>query len=220
VRSDLVALTDDGLIQLANAGLVKRGLRELAEGTGPAVGELPDGMIEARFADGTLTRLAVGQALAEASCTCPASGMCRHRIALVLAYRHANRVSDAAPSPSWDPGTLDLAALEAALSTAGQAELARLRASPLLVRLARGATPAASLPMATVRFLAPNNAAYARCDCSTGVKCVHVVLAVEAFRLSAGAAEATLGAAAVVAPRATGACSLRARRRGSPHMAR
>ena len=53
-RADLLALTDDGLIQLANAGLVKRGLRELAEGVTPALSEAADGTLEARFADGVV----------------------------------------------------------------------------------------------------------------------------------------------------------------------
>src|SRR3954464_7007312 len=96
-RPDLVALTDDGLVQLANAGLVKRGLRELADGKAPALSETPDGTIEARFTDGTVTRLAMGRAPGDATCSCPASGMCRHRIGLVLAYRHVNREADAVP---------------------------------------------------------------------------------------------------------------------------
>lgn len=86
-RADLNALTDDGLTQLSNAGLVKRAQRELANGTGPELAELDDGTIEARFADGTLTRLAPGRELADASCTCPSSGVCRHRVMLAMACR-------------------------------------------------------------------------------------------------------------------------------------
>jgi hypothetical protein len=199
-RPDLVALTDDGLVQLANAGLVKRGLRDIAEGNAPALSEAQDGTIEARFTDGTLTRLAPGKAPGEASCACPASGMCRHRVALVLTYRHANQAALAAPLTAWDPGTLDLAAMEQALSASARSELVRLRSVALHARLAYGPTPTAQLPMATVRFLTPNDAAYARCDCATGTGCAHVVLAVEAFRVATGAPEATLGSAGVAAP--------------------
>ena len=197
-RHDLLALTDDGLVQLANAGLVKRGLRDVAEGTGPALTESPDGAIEARFADGVVTRLGPEQAVGQASCSCPASGICRHRVALVLTYRHANRLQDAAAPAAWDPGTLDLVALEEGLTGPARTELARLRAAPLIVRLSRGATPVADLPMATVRFLAPKDAAYARCDCAAGHGCAHIVLAVEAFRTAGSASEATLGTAAPV----------------------
>lgn len=199
-RKDLVALTDDGLIQMANAGLVKRGLREIDVGKAPALSELPDGTIESRYPDGTLTLLKAGQAPAEASCTCPSSGMCRHRIGLVIAYRHANRGDAPAPESTWDPGRLDLAAMEAALSSSARSELARLRAAALEVRLFRNGTPSAELPMATVRFLAPDNPAYARCDCASGNACAHIVLAVEAFRRSQGAAEARLGTPAAAVP--------------------
>jgi hypothetical protein len=199
-RPDLIAISDDGLIQLANAGLVKRGLRDLAEGNAPALEEAADGTVEARFADGTVTRLVVGRPPGDATCSCPSSGMCRHRIGLVLTYRHANRALQPAAAELWDPGTLDFAALETALPASARAELARVRAAPLQVRLSRGATPSAALPMATVRFLAPNDPGYARCDCVAGQGCLHIVLAVEAFRAATGAAEVTLGTAAVATP--------------------
>jgi hypothetical protein len=47
--------------------------------------------------------------------------------------------------------------------------------------------------MATVRFLAPNDAALARCDCAAGHSCVHVVLAVDAFKAAVGATHVTIG---------------------------
>ncbi|MEQ1820511.1 MAG: SWIM zinc finger family protein [Terricaulis sp.] len=201
-RADLVALTDDALVQLSNAGLVKRGLRDLADGASLTLNETEDGAIEARVADGTLTRLAPGKAPGDADCTCPASGMCRHRVALVLAYRHAHGGTQGASTEPWDPGALERSTLEAALSAQTRAELARLRTAPLTVRLSRSVPPSAALPMASVRFLAPNDAAYARCDCVAGQGCAHIVLAIEAFRLSGGANEVTLGASAPPVPAA------------------
>lgn len=216
-RPDLRALTDDGLIQLANAGLVKRALREVAADQGPDLAEAGDGTVEARFADGTVTRLGPGRPPGEASCTCPASGMCRHRVALVVAYRAAP-VADgpadgssagaadgaaegaavpAAAPVAWDPGTLDGAALEAGLGGAAAAELRRLLAGGITVGLERGAVPAARLPTATVRFLVPDAVGYARCDCAAGGGCAHVALAIRAFRDSAGAPEIRLGGAAL-----------------------
>jgi len=207
-RPDLRALTDDGLIQLANAGLVKRALREVAAGAGPALAEAEDGTVEARFADGTITRLGPGRPPGEATCTCPASGMCRHRVALVVAYRAAavadgaaegateGAVVEAVAPAAWDPGTLDGAALEAGLGGAAAAELRRLLAVGITVGLERGAVPAARLPTATVRFLVPDAVGYARCDCAAGGGCAHVALAIRAFREAAGAAEIRLGGAA------------------------
>ncbi len=214
-RPDLRALTDDGLIQLANAGLVKRALREVAAGAGPALAEAGDGTVEARFADGTVTRLGPGRPPDAATCTCPASGMCRHRVALVVAYRAAavadGPVEGAAEGPTeetaertavpaaaavaWDPCTLDGATVEAGLGGAAAAELRRLLAAGITVGLERGAVPAARLPTATVRFLVPDAVGYARCDCAAGGGCAHVALAIRAFREAAGAPEIRLGGA-------------------------
>ncbi|MDQ0468546.1 hypothetical protein [Labrys wisconsinensis] len=198
-RADLLALTDDGLVQLANAGLVKRAQRELAAGAGPAVEELADGTIAARFADGTQTRLMPGQALADARCTCPSSGVCRHRVMLAMAYREggASTRDDApAAAEAWTPASLDLETVEAQLRPAARAELARLLAARHTVRLDHGRTPGARLPMATVRFLVPDDVSYARCDCAETRGCVHVALAIRAFRAANGADEAVIGEAA------------------------
>ena len=229
IRHDLLALSDDGLAQLANVGLVKRGRRDVSEGKAPTITVSDDGSVQADFADGTVTKLAPGRSLIDATCTCPASGVCRHRVTLVLAYQaqqsagggadddttegsidtnvgtgtaagtSANKdagtgtTQDAGPpadvsksaapdndprSPpgtatpaaraAWDPAELDADAFSASLSAPLRAELTRLRAARLDVRLEQGAIPAAHLPMATVRFLVPHVLAYARCDCVAG----------------------------------------------------
>jgi len=196
MRTDLLALTEDGLTQLSNAGIVKRSQRELAAGGAPEITELEDGTIEARFADGTLTRLPPGKELADASCTCPSSGVCRHRILLAMAYRTTKAgKADAASgeAKSWSPASLDLESFEAALGTSAKAELTRLLSSRHTVRLDYGQVSAARLPMASVRFLVPNDLGYARCDCAQGRGCVHVALAIRAFRAADGAAEAVIG---------------------------
>ncbi|AOF92286.1 SWIM zinc finger family protein [Sinorhizobium sp. RAC02] len=195
-RSDLLALTDDGLTQLSNAGIVKRAQRELAAGAGPEIRELEDGTIEARFADATFTRLPPGKELAEASCTCPSSGVCRHRILLAITYRAAGTGSTDAVSEetkSWTPASLDLDSFETALGTSAKAELTRLLSARHTVRLDYGQVPAARLPMASVRFLVPNDLGYARCDCAQGRGCVHTALAIRAFRAADGASDVTIG---------------------------
>ncbi|MCF1495801.1 hypothetical protein GOZ83_26720 [Agrobacterium vitis] len=201
-RADLTALTDDGLTQLSNAGLVKRAQRELANGTGPELAELDDGTIEARFADGTLTRLAPGRELADASCTCPSSGVCRHRVMLAMACRET-RTQDRDGQPdvavAWNPATLDLEGFEAALAPSAKAELNRLLGTRHSVRLVYGQVPAARLPMASVRFLVPGDLGYARCDCIQQRNCVHVALAIRAFRAADDTSEAVVGGASAIA---------------------
>lgn len=209
-RSDLLALTQDGLIQLANAGLVKRGLREQASGQGPQLLETADGTVEARFADGTLTRLAVGRSPGDATCTCPASGICRHRVALVLAYQAqgatpSTQEGQAPVQPavtSWNPANFADESIDTQLSSSGRNELLRLLRQPLEIHLDHGQVPSARLPMATVRFLVPNELAYARCDCSLGQNCAHIALAVRAFRLGReqSATRVSLGSSTVSMP--------------------
>jgi len=197
-RADLIALTDDGLTQLSNAGLVKRAQRELAAGTGPDLTELDDGTIEARFADGTRTRLAMGKEISDATCTCPSSAVCRHRVLLAMAYREeraTQRGGEAEETAGWNPAELDLDAFEATLSSSERGTLSRLLGARHTVRLDYGKTPSARLPMASVRFLVPSDISYARCDCTIARGCAHVALAIRAFRVAEGGVEAVVGEA-------------------------
>ncbi|MEV0407034.1 hypothetical protein [Actinoallomurus sp. NPDC050550] len=87
IRADLLALTPDALAALANRGLVKRATKELDAGNAPAVDVAPDGAVHGRFPDGAEALLPDGGGLEGASCTCAATGVCRHRIGLILAYQ-------------------------------------------------------------------------------------------------------------------------------------
>src|SRR5215469_10643884 len=93
-RTDLLGLSPEGLAALANVGLVKRAERELAAGKGPSLVELDGGTVVGTFPDGIVTRLEKGRRLADCPCSCAASGVCRHRVAVVLAYRAAYAGSD------------------------------------------------------------------------------------------------------------------------------
>lgn len=190
-RKDLLALTPEAVASLANLGLVKRAQREIAEGQGPQLEEQTDGTVIGTFADKTVAKLLAGKTLKDSPCTCNAQTVCRHRVAVALAYKpwHAAQL-DGAPPPSsariptnWSPAEIDDAALEKAL---GSKRLDRARASMrggMLVTVERDGVPTAKLPACTVRFLVPRDPAYARCDCRDAQQgCEHVVLAVWAFR--------------------------------------
>lgn len=94
IRDDLIALDPDALAALTNRGLVKRALRDLDAGRGPALDVELDGTVVARSKSATgdevVARLPPGAVLTETECTCAAPGMCRHRVAAVLAYRAAH----------------------------------------------------------------------------------------------------------------------------------
>lgn len=201
MRADLLALTPEAIAALANLGLVKRAQRELEQGKGPAIEEDAGSVVTAVFEDGVTVKLPPGVALREAQCSCGASGACRHRVASVLAYqkwamaapRAASLSEDVptteGPSPvapvRWSPGDLTD---EVLIERLGKKmieiarQLARRGATVEVQRNAEGQPPVAMLPACTVRFLVPNDLAYAKCDCARRTDCEHVALSVWAFR--------------------------------------
>ncbi|MBN3829930.1 hypothetical protein G3O00_41150, partial [Burkholderia sp. Ac-20384] len=101
MRDDLLELTPEALTALANAGFVKRAQKDVAAGALPALVVDGDGTVHASFDDGVRTSLPLGRTLRDAACSCTASGMCRHRVMLVLAYQasmQANEAVDATDS--------------------------------------------------------------------------------------------------------------------------
>lgn len=178
-RADLLELDVEALTVLANTGLVRRAGREVTAGKVPALTVEPDGTVRARFDDGTVTGSRPGQALRDATCTCVASGVCRHRVVLVLAYQATaqgrGRAAGERAADPWSPAGLDLDLLPAKVHTAAR----QLVTGGVVVRLTGPAS--AALPMSHVTFLG-RDLANARCDCSVGHGCEHLAVAVLAFQ--------------------------------------
>ncbi|RQX56690.1 hypothetical protein DLJ57_06465, partial [Micromonospora chalcea] len=86
-RDDLIALTPDVLAALSNRGLVKRATREVDAGERPVLTEDADGAVRAAYPDGVTVTLPVGGGLAAGICSCPAPGVCRHLLTVVLTYQ-------------------------------------------------------------------------------------------------------------------------------------
>ena len=185
IRQELLELTPQALITLSNAGFVKRCQKALEAGKAPELILHEDGTLEARFDDGTVTSLPPESALKEAQCSCPASGMCRHRVMLVLAYQqHCAEQAPAAETPAagrWHPGDWLTALNELPAATHRRAQT--LATQGLIIELScpSNGVPAARLPMSDVRFFSRNSLRFARCDCVEGTLCEHVILAVQAF---------------------------------------
>lgn len=94
-RTDLLALTADALAALSNRGLVKRAAKDLDAGTVPEVSLEPDGTVRCVFPGEVMAALPAGGGLEGATCTCAATGVCRHQVGLILAYqRHAAQEPD------------------------------------------------------------------------------------------------------------------------------
>jgi hypothetical protein len=206
LRADLLELGPEALTALANPGFVKRAHKDAAAGMLPTLCQDGDGTVHALFDDGVRTAMRPGVTLRDADCSCSASGMCRHRVLLVLAYQaaHGGAAGSAAGSPAahgdavpdrvppdtapagWSPADFDDAAIAAAVTpqVLEQARRLALERPVVSVVTARGAgsVPAAHLPMTQVRFFSSTSLALARCDCRQGSACAHVVLAAWAFR--------------------------------------
>ncbi len=181
-RPDLAALTDDALALVANRGLVKRAARMFAEETPELL--VTSERILVRYGDGVETSLPAGIPFSEASCTCGASSVCRHRVGLVLVYR-ANHGSSF-DHIDWTPGEFDDEALEAFLGGAvlARANRTRLQGYQATVHRARGTDPVVrvELPHCTVRFLVPHELSHAHSSASAHTTAEAIALAVWAVR--------------------------------------
>ena len=101
LRTDLMDLGIDALMALANPGFVKRAQKDIAAGALPSLRQDADGTVHALFDDAVRTSLGPAASLRDADCSCSASGMCRHRVTLVLAYQASHAGTDAAASAAW-----------------------------------------------------------------------------------------------------------------------
>jgi len=186
-RPDLLALTEDALAALANRGLVKRAVKELEAGQGPSVSIAADGTVSGVHPDGTTSRLPVGAGLAAAMCSCPATGVCRHLVATVLAYQR-QAGTDQSTVEVWSPAEFTDAELSALLGARLWAAAGRTRRAgyPAVVHRAtpQRPEPSVELPTCTVRFLVPHDLSYARTDAAAGSAQEAIALAVWAFRVA------------------------------------
>ncbi|MBK7053076.1 MAG: hypothetical protein IPH54_21735 [Rhodoferax sp.] len=200
-RQDLLHLSPEALAQAANAGVVKRAVRELEGGYRPQLALGADGTLDARFSDGIHTVWPAATPIGQVRCSCGAATVCRHRIIVALAYREDARVAALATGSSGHASADSASAPDVQATSPGQVSdetLARVIPATLLARaaLARDAglsitlrrtasgepCDTARLPSATVRFWAGAALEAARCDCIAAAACEHVALGVWAFR--------------------------------------
>ncbi|WP_374564047.1 hypothetical protein [Ideonella sp.] len=187
VRADLLLLSPEALSHAANAGIVKRAVRELAGGYRPKLVVDATGEIEATFDDGVSCRWPPGATIQSVRCSCGAAGVCRHRVIVALAYRESVTADGADPAPAVAPvasASDDALARLIPASLLAEARLQRDAGVSIEVRRRAGGEPCdtARLPSATVRFWGGAALETARCDCLRASACEHVALGVWAFR--------------------------------------
>lgn len=187
LREDLLHLTPEALSHAANAGIVKRAVRELAGGYTPRLTLAADGLLDANFDDGVSLQWPPGVTLQQVRCSCGASGVCRHRIVVALAYRASAQQAAQPPAEAAPVATVSDEALARVIAAPLLAQAQALRDAGLSVELRRRASgepcETARLPSATVRYWGGAALEAARCDCLRASACEHVALGAWAFRL-------------------------------------
>lgn len=191
MRHDLLALTPDDLVLLANRGLVKRAQQEaqLADLT-CTIDEDTQGNVTVCWSDAIECVLPGGQHVRAGRCSCPAATICRHILRSVLAYQQAaaqhesSESSPAAPPAPWNPGSISDDDLARVLSRTALAWARRQLDEPHVVELVCSVKPTAFVHTLNcmVRFLVPGDPRYTHCDCAEDAPCRHVALAVWSFR--------------------------------------
>ncbi|WP_119727234.1 hypothetical protein [Thermomonospora amylolytica] len=193
-RADLLALTPEGLVSLANRGLVKRATKDVEAGGAPEPSVDADGTVHGDFGDGVTTSLPVGVGLEGAVCSCAATGMCRHIVTLVLAYQRqgAGPAEETGPGPAegsgaeWSPGAFGDEELARVLGQHAIAAARRVFRGGYAARIRRPSADdpvaAVELPTCTVRFLVPGELGYVDTDAAVSSRGRMIVLAVWAFR--------------------------------------
>ncbi|HEY8880623.1 MAG TPA: hypothetical protein VIN03_23835 [Roseateles sp.] len=186
LRDDLVHLSPEALSHAANAGIVKRAVRELAGGYRPQLSVDDAGTLEAGFGDGVRCHWPQGVSIQNARCSCGASGVCRHRVIAALAYRESATAEAQEPAASAPVASVTDEALARAIPASLLAQAQALRDVGLSVELRRRASgepcETARLPSATVRYWGGAALEAARCDCLRASACEHVALGAWAFR--------------------------------------
>ncbi|HEY0736259.1 MAG TPA: SWIM zinc finger family protein [Herpetosiphonaceae bacterium] len=191
MRQDLLALTADDLVLLANRGLVKRAQQEAQSADLTCtIDEDAQGNLTVRWSDAIECVLPAGQHVRESRCSCPAATICRHILRSVLAYQQSaeqvesSEASPAAPPAPWNPGSISDDDLARMISRATLTWARRQLDEPHVVELVCSVKPTAFLHTLNcmVRFLVPGDPRYTHCDCAEEAPCRHVALAVWAFR--------------------------------------
>lgn len=181
IRQDILSITEEKLVQIANVGLLKRAGKAITKGDLPTISLADDASLTATFADGHKVIWASNTGLADSCCTCPAA-MCRHRVQTVLTYRqmHGNPDINITSPHRITPEKLSQFANPSLIKAAEKLCQHGLSAS-IYPMQADTQCPTVQLPMASIRFWGGDNLHQATCDCIEKQGCEHILLAACAY---------------------------------------
>jgi len=210
LQAILAALDDDALAALANRGLLRRARKDL-ESNPPTILKVEENSISLQVSDAVVT---VPELPSHSHCSCPAAGICRHILAALVYVREASSLA-ISPSAQQSPchvkalpaieqpsnrtpeDVLGAATEEEIQSWAGKAvwkkALTRLASGPR-VEIEATSTLVVRFPSLnlTCRWIPGGGLDGMYCSCQSGSVCVHIVMAVVAYRASLGKQEIQL----------------------------
>jgi len=179
LRAALQQADEEYFTGLSNKGTVKRALKDLA-GLAPAAREEGDAVL-VTLGDTTCT---IRAPLGGSECTCPAPGMCRHRIAAMLWLKE--QLGDGAPEEKPDLSALlevPVDQIRRAMGAKAFHTLVFRLGREGLPPIAEGSTVQVELPWenAAVKLLLPLE--HSTCTCRSRELCRHKAAALLAYQL-------------------------------------
>ncbi len=193
-RPALAAFDDDALAALANKGLVRRARKDLDSAPPAILGPAGDRL---RIAMGDAT-VEVDPTPSRSSCSCPATGACRHILAALIFLRETAIATEPGAG-----GTIPEAAMAAPaeeIRSVDDEALAKWAGRPLLARASRALALGLAVTFeeagaviarfpsrdATCRWMPGGGLAGMVCSCHATEACEHKVAAVLAFQVADG----------------------------------
>jgi hypothetical protein len=217
LRSLLKVLDDEALASLANKGLLRRAQKDL-EAASPILLAVEDGRVQLKVADATVD---ARELPAKCTCSCPATGICRHILGGLLYLRDSSDLADCdgpvqaalfagdatdAKSPEAAETLADPPSPADVLGNLTDQELQKWAGKTLLRKAIK--VLAANLPVEidaaqvltvrfptrniTCRWLPSSGLAGMICSCQSQSVCEHAAAAILAYQVSLGRRQITV----------------------------
>jgi hypothetical protein len=190
IRSAAALLDDDALAALANRGLVRRARKDLELQPPKLVGEAGERVV--LEVEGS--RVAVDERFASSTCTCPASGICRHILGAIMFLATQLPAAPTATTTTAE-GEVTALTVEEIERWAGVALARRARrelAAGLSVRPGASGTEGPMLVLSLpdwgveCRYMVGAGLAGMLCSCHEPSPCAHRVVAILGHRVARG----------------------------------
>ena len=185
LRTVLAQASEDYLVGLCNKGTVNRAKKDLSSITPTA--QVEGDAVQLSLGDVECT---IRAPLGESGCTCPAQGMCRHRVAAILWLK--TQLAAEPDQPEAPPPEIDLSPLLDVPVNQIRKAMGAKAYHALVFRLGRDSLPLISessfvqvvLPEATVKLLVPLE--HSSCTCRSRELCRHKAAALLCYQLHKG----------------------------------